>query len=140
MLKYQVVSRKNPIDKATKYYAQLVSPQPVDVNKIADMIASNCTLTRHDIVACLSAFQEQLIYALQEGKSVHLGDLGCFRIALRSEGTNTEQEFTASNITGIKFRFFAASRLRKSLKKGAEGIAFSKQSVATVEDSDTGIG
>ena len=135
MLKYQVVSRKNPISKSTKFYAQLGSPEPVSLDKIADMIAANCTLTRHDIVACLSAFQEQLINSLQEGKSVRLGDLGSFRVSLHSRGTDTAEEFSASCISGIKFRFYPAARLRKALKIGADGVSFSKVTVPAHSNS-----
>ena len=125
MIKYYVKSRKNPIDKTSKFYAQISSPEPIDVEAIVKRIAANCTLTRHDIVACLSAFQEQLIYMLQEGKSVHLSDLGCFRITLRSEGANTAEEFSTGNIMGTRIRFTPAARLRKAIAIGADGVTLS---------------
>ena len=125
MIKYFVKGRKSPIDKTTKYYAQIASPEPVDVEAIAKRIAANCTLTRHDILACLSAFQEQLILSLQEGKSVRLADLGCFRVSLRSDGTVSEEEFTTAKIKGTHILFSPAARLRKALIVGADGVNFS---------------
>ena len=124
MLKYTVVCRKNPVNSDVKFYAQLTPPEPVDVDKISEMIAQNCTLTRHDIVACLSAFQEQLINALMDGKSVRLGDLGSFRVTAHSNGAATEEAFNASNIMNLTIRFVPASRLRKTLRVGAPGISF----------------
>ena len=137
MIKYFVKSRKNPIDKTSKYYAQISSPEPIDLEAIAKRIAANCTLTRHDILACLSAFQEQLILSLQEGKSVRLSDLGCFRVTLRSEGTETELEFSTSKIIGTHILFSPAARLRKALSVGADGVNFSMMA-KTSSSSESG--
>lgn len=122
MLKYSVVCRKNPTNSDVKWYAQIASPQPVDLDTLSDLIAQNCTLTRHDIVACLSAFQEQLINALKEGKSVHLNDLGCFRLTMHSIGSETEEAFAPSNINRLSIRFVPAVKLRKAVSIGASGI------------------
>ena len=126
MLKYSVVSHKAPGTQEVKYYAQAASPDPIDINKISEMIAQNCTLTRHDILACLSAFQEQIINALQDGKSVRLGDLGSFRVTMHSIGTQTQEEFTSANVKGLTIRFLPASRLRKAIRIGAAGISLSR--------------
>ena len=141
MIKYYVKGRKNPIDKSTKYYAQISSPEPVDIEAIAKRIGANCTLTRHDILACLSAFQEQLIYSLQEGKSVRLSDLGSFRVTLHSEGTETMEEFTTSHVTGIRIRFVPAARLRKAIAIGADGVSISatdKPKASAPSDEEAG--
>ena len=124
MLKYQVICRKNPVNSDVKFYAQIASPEPIGIDKLSEMIAQNCTLTRHDIVACLSAFQEQLINALQEGKSVRLADLGSFRMTMHSIGTVTEDAFTSGNIHRLSIRFVPATKLRKSLAVGAPGMSF----------------
>ena len=126
MLKYLVVCRKNPVNSDVKFYAQAATPEPLNIDKMSEMIAQNCTLTRHDIVACLSAFQEQLINALQEGKSVRLGDLGSFRLTMHSNGSVTEEEFATSNIQRLSIRFVPAAKLRKSIAVGAPGIKFAQ--------------
>ena len=125
MIKYFVTSRKSPIDQTIKYYAQISSPEPIDLEAIAKRIAANCTLTRHDILACLSAFQEQLIMSLQEGKSVRLSDLGCFRVSLRSEGTEREEDFSTARIKSTHILFSPSPRLRKAVAVGADGVNFS---------------
>ena len=142
MIKYFVKSRKNPIDKTTKFYAQIASPEPIDVEAIARRIAANCTLTRHDILACLSAFQEQLINSLQEGKSVRLADLGSFRVTLSSQGTDTAEEFNSSHIRGLRIRFTPAARLRKSVSVGADGVNLSMmdKTIPAVKTEEGGLG
>lgn len=126
MLKYSVVSRKNPNNQEVKFYAQIATPEPLSIDSLAKMIAQNCTLTRHDIVACLSAFQEQFINALQEGKSIRLGDLGSFRVTMHSIGAETEETFASSNVNRLSIRFAPAPKLRKAISIGADGIQLSK--------------
>ena len=126
MLKYQVVSRKNPVNEDVKWYAQIASPEPVDIDTLSNLIAQNCTLTRHDIVACLSAFQEQLINALLAGKSVRMTDLGSFRVTMHSVGSPTEDSFSVGNINRLSIRFVPASKLRKAISIGASGVKFSQ--------------
>ena len=122
MLKYSVICRKNPVNSDVKFYAQAATPEPLEIDKLSEMIAQNCTLTRHDIVACLSAFQEQLINALQEGRSVRLADLGSFRVTMHSIGTVTEDAFSVGNIHRLSIRFVPSTKLRRSIRIGAPGI------------------
>ena len=126
MLKYFVVTRKNPQNEDVKWYAQIAPPEVMDINKISELIAQNCTLTRHDIVACLSAFQEQMLNALMEGKSVRLQDLGSFRMTMHSVGAPTEDAFSVGNINRLSIRYVPSARLRKSLSIGAPGIQMSQ--------------
>ena len=133
MLKYLVVSRKNPVNSNVKWYAQIASPEPVNIDTLSNLIAQNCTLTRHDIVACLSAFQEQLINALQEGKSVRLADLGSFRLTMHSVGAPTEDTFSVGNINRLSIRFVPAAKLRKALSVGANGVKFSQLGITPAE-------
>ena len=125
MLKYHLVTRKNPMNGDVKYYGQLATPEPLDIEAISKRIADTCTLTRHDIVACLSAFQEQMINSLLEGKSVHLGDLGTFRVTLNTKGADVAKDFTSAMIKRLHIRFYPASRLKRAVRIGAEGVKFS---------------
>ena len=125
MIKFYVTGRLNPITKTTKFYAQMASPESVDINTVANRIAANCTLTRHDILACLSAFQEQLINNLQDGKSVRLPDLGSFRVTLHSEGADSKESFSSSHIKGASVRFVPSARLRKATAIHTDGMNLS---------------
>lgn len=85
MIYFKAVSRKNPITKAEKWYPQLVSGAPMQLNDIVERISRTCTVTEHDVKAVVSSLQEQVIFALREGRSVRLGDLGSFRLTLAGE-------------------------------------------------------
>jgi predicted histone-like DNA-binding protein len=124
MIKYNVIPRKNPINKVVKYYAQMAPVTPVTLNDVAEEIASTCTVTLHDCKAVLSALQEQIARNLRQGNSVRLGDLGSFHAIIKCRGANTMEDFTASNITGLKVAFKMSSPMRYMLSKQNPSVNF----------------
>ncbi len=114
---YKIIKRKDPKNPegTTKYYGYIVSLYKLDIEDIATRISSTCTVTRHDCLAVLSALQEQIIYALQEGKSVHLGDLGSFRIVANGLGSDTAEDYDPSRITRLRVCFTPNVRLKKAI-------------------------
>ena len=115
MLKYTLISRKNPITKEYLYHASLLPVVPVRLAQLAQEVSDACTLTPHDIKAVISALEERIYKALRNGQSVRLGDLGSFHPTLSSSGTATEEEFSAENLRGVKVRFVCSSKLRYEL-------------------------
>ena len=90
-MNYKVIERKDPRNPEApgKYYGFIVNLSKIGIEEIATRISGTCTVTRHDCLAVLSALQEQIIYALQEGKRVHLGDIGSFRTVANGLGSDT---------------------------------------------------
>lgn len=115
MIKYTLISRKNPLTKEFLYYANAVPVTPIMLDQIAEEISSQCTLTAHDIKAVISALEEVTFKHLRNGESVRLGDLGSFHARLASKGAVSEEDFTAENFRGIKVRFVPSSKLRYEL-------------------------
>ena len=72
---YKVIERKDPRNPEGqgKYYGLIVNMSNIGIDELATRISATCTVTRHDCLAVLSALQEQIIYALKEGRRVHLG-------------------------------------------------------------------
>ncbi len=112
MLKYNVVARKNPQTKELLYYAQLVPVTAVGLSALAAAISNECTVTIHDIKAVLSALEEKVISYLQSGMSVRLGDLGSFHPTVNSRGAATPEEFSSTNLRGVKVVFSKSSAMR----------------------------
>ena len=115
MIKYTLISRKNPITKEYLYHATGVPVNPIGLEEIAEEISGKCTVTAHDIKAVISALEEVTFKHLRNGNSVRLGDLGSFHARLSSSGTATEEEFSPENIGGLKVRFMPSSKLRFEL-------------------------
>lgn len=115
MLKYNLVSRKNPQTKATMFYAQIAPVTPIDVTALSEAISRQCTVTIHDVQAVLSALDEHIANALLQGQSVRLGALGSFRPTLSSKAKTTAKEFKSSDIRGVNVRFTKGSSMRYKL-------------------------
>ena len=124
MIKYNVIPRKNPINKEVKYYAQRAPVTPVTLGDVAEAIASNCTVTLHDCKAVLSALQEQIALQLRNGNSVRLGDLGSFHPVVKSSGALSADEFSTAHIKGLKVCFNMSSQMRYMLSKQNPSVTF----------------
>ena len=101
MLKYNLISRKNPVTKEYAFHASLTPVIPIRLNALAQEVSSNCTVTAHDIKAVVSALEEQIYKMLRNGQSIRLGDLGSFHPTIQSRGAASEEEFSKENIRGV---------------------------------------
>ncbi len=126
MIKFNVVSRKNPITKEVKYYAAIAPVTPVTLDDITRRIVANCTVTEHDVKAVLSALQEQLVEVMLEGNSVRLGDLGSFRPTIGSAGKATREEVSSADVRRLTVRFRAGSRLHSELALTSTRVRFTQ--------------
>lgn len=117
-VKFSVVARKNPLrpEDPAKYYGQAKASGEVTLNEMSEGISQSCTVTKPDILAVLSGLEFTIIQSLQNGEIVRLGELGSFRLTLRSEGTETEKEFTSARIIRPKLRFTPGKALKNALK------------------------
>ena len=115
MIKYYLISRKNPITKEYAYHANATSVTPIMLDELAEDISGSCTVTKHDVKAVISVLEEKIIKALRNGQSVRLGDLGSFHARLASKGAVSEEDFTVENFRGIRVRFMPSSKLRYEL-------------------------
>ncbi len=124
MIKYNVIPRKNPLNKEVKYYAQMAPVNPVTLNEVAEAISNQSTVTLHDCKAVLSALQEQIALNLRNGNSVRLGDLGSFHATIKCKGSNSLDGFSTANITGLKVSFSMSSPMRYMLSKDNPAVSF----------------
>ena len=117
---YKVIERKDPRNPEGqgKYYGLIVNMSNIGIDELATRISATCTVTRHDCLAVLSALQEQIIYALKEGRRVHLGDIGSFRVVANGTGSATPETYDTSfmqklhvRLTFFPSRFSLRSRL-----------------------------
>lgn len=142
MLNYKVVSRQKPGSQTPdtiKYYACLVNPGVMDIEGLAKRISSTCTVTRADCLGVLAALQEQIIYALQSGMRVHLGDVGCFRLTCQSGGTSTPEEFDVKQIKKLKVNFYPSKELRNAIALSNGEVQFyNLEGAAAAEETPEG--
>ena len=83
----------------------------MDVEKLADAIEANSSLTAGDVKHAIEAFVEQLRLSLTQGDKVKIDGLGTFHITLCSEGTEKEKDCTIRIIRKVNVRFVADKAL-----------------------------
>lgn len=139
---YKVIERKDPRtpDGQGKYYGYIVNMSKIDIEEIATRISASCTVTRHDCLAVLSALQEQIIYALKEGKRVHLGDIGSFRVMANGLGSETPEAYETSLISALRVRFTPNTALKDALSLTNRDFPLERVDFATPEDEEEGEG
>lgn len=115
---YYVKQRIDPTkrDQASKWYAQAKVIGTAKEKEIAERIATTCTVKYADIVAVLTALEDEIVYALQSGNTVAIPQLGAWSAKLHSLGSETKEEFDLSFIKGCRVRFRPAREMEFDLK------------------------
>lgn len=123
-IKFKTQSRKNPQDLTApeKYYAAAVADGNVDLDRLAELISYQCTVTETDCYAVLLALEHNIIGELGQGRIVKLGRLGNFQVGISSKGSDTAAEVSATAITKSRILFRPGKKLRSML----DGVSFKK--------------
>ena len=116
-VKYKVVPRKNPRDLLApeKFYAASIADGEIDLERLAEMIAYQCTVTDSDCYAVLTALEHNIVNELKQGRIIKLGRLGNFQVGISSEGKDTAAEVSSSSIRKNRVLFRPGKRLRSML-------------------------
>ena len=111
--RYQRSKNVSQEDSQVLYYVRQKSGtvRVMDVNKLADAIEANSSLTAGDVKHAIEAFVEQLRLSLTQGDKVKIDGLGTFHITLSSEGTEKEKDCTVRCIRKVNVRFVADKAL-----------------------------
>ena len=114
---YQNNNRKNT--KAYgKWYAHATYTGHYDIEALADEVQRNCSMKRSDVKAVIEELVEVIQRELGNSHTVTLGNLGTFRMGVRSTGTVTVREYNANkNITGVRVNFTPLRKKDSSTQK-----------------------
>ncbi len=117
-VKYKVLPRKNPQDVMApeKFYAAAIADGDVDLDRLAELISYQSTLTATDCHAVLLSLEHNIIGELEQGRIVKLGRLGNFQVGLSSEGKVSASEVSAADITKSRILFRPGKKMRNMLK------------------------
>ena len=118
MIFSKIITRKNPQDREAppKFYASALHEVTVGLNELAVDISNRCTLRRSDVHGVLLAMMDLIPEHLAAGKIVTLGEIGTLCVNLKSEGSETEEEFLPSLVTGKKVVFRPTRELRDKVQ------------------------
>ena len=116
-IKFKSLPRKNPQDLLApeKFYAAAIADGEVDLEKLAELISYQCTVTESDCYAVLISLEHNIVSELKEGRIVKLGRLGNFQVGISSEGKDTTEEVSAAAIRKTRVLFRPGKKLRSML-------------------------
>ena len=116
-IKYKVLPRKNPRDLLApeKFYAAAIADGDVDLDRLAELISYQCTVTASDCYAVLLSLEHNIIGELGQGRIIKLGRLGNFQVGISSEGKETAAEVSSNAIRKSRILFRPGKKLRSML-------------------------
>ena len=123
MIPYKVIPRKSPKDRSVKYYGVQHTRQMAEYDFVSRIVQKN-TVTRADVLAVISSIAEELVYAIRNGNSVTLPEIGTFGFSLKTKGAETKAKFVADNIKSLLVRFKPSSKLKYDVKVGNPQVKF----------------
>ena len=118
-IKFKVLPRKNPQDilAPEKFYAAAIADGNVDLDRLAELISYQCTVTASDCYAFLMALEHNIVGELSQGRIVQLGRLGNFQVGISSEGKDVATDVSASAITKSRILFRPGKKMRLMLNE-----------------------
>ena len=143
MIKYVIQAKKNPLKKnEVKYYPQMALTTPVTLAQIVKRVEKRSTVSSADVKAVLDALQYEVIEALEAGNTVRLGDIGSFRLTIKSQGVETAAEAKkkgAQLIKQVNVQFTKSTTMRDTLD--ARFLDFSiQEDIVNASDDTSGGG
>lgn len=114
---YSVVERKDPNNPEVqgKFYAQAQARGVAGIRELSERIQQECTVTRADVMAVLTALEGVVSDCIANGEIVRLGELGSLRISLSGEGSLTMDEYHPGLIKKAKILFTSGRTLATTL-------------------------
>lgn len=117
MVKIKPIGRRNPQDVTApeQYYAHAIAAGFVDLERLAFLVANQCTVREADCLAVLNALQHNVMDELAQGRVVQLGSLGNFQVGVRSNPSDLVDAVSASNVRSAHINFRPGKRIKKML-------------------------
>ena len=141
MIKYVIQGKKNPLKKTEiKYYPQMAPSTPMTLAQIVKRVEKRSTVSSADVKAVLDALQYEVIEALENGNSVRLGDLGSFRLTMKSQGVETVAEAKkkgAQLIKKVNVQFTKSTTMRDTLTPQLLDFSI-QEDIINASDSNSG--
>lgn len=125
MLKYKLVQRKDmskgALEGSKLYYPQVINLGRVSFDSLCEEVAEQSSLTSGDIKNCMDRLVNCLVRHLKEGRSVDCGDLGSFRINIRSTGADTPETYDAATMMRKpSIQYYLGKKLRDMQDTGVQ--------------------
>ncbi len=117
MVKIKTIPRKNPQDATApeRFYAHAIADGFVDLERLAFLVANQCTVREADCLAVLNALQHNVMDELSQGRIVQLGGLGNFQVGVRSHASDLAEDVNVANVRSSHINYRPGKRVKKML-------------------------
>jgi predicted histone-like DNA-binding protein len=115
---YKKVQRGNPANPSAPklWYPILRTLGLIREKQVAQLLADETTLNPKEAEMALYQLLKVLLRLLLDGHSVQLGELGTFRLVVRTEGSEKEADANATKIRNLLLQFTSSPTVREQLK------------------------
>jgi len=115
---YVIRKKANPVkpDVEPSYYMIQKSFGMISTEQLVEHMVQNSSLTEMEALTGIHYFTKSLIHFLSIGFTVQLGDLGYFKITMKSKGSSKPEEVIAGKLTAIKLHFYVSEAMRKMVQ------------------------
>ena len=112
---YVIKSKKNLMqpDAAPKFHPVSKSLKPISRDFLIKDMVKNTSLTYQEAATGIDYLFESIPKYLSLGFTVQIGKIGYFRIAFRTEGSETPEEVTADKIKRKRLIFVCGREIRE---------------------------
>ena len=116
---YNKTLRGNPADPDApkKWFPVLRSIGKLKEKDVAKKVSDETTLNRKEAEMALCQLEKVLVEALLDGTTVQLGEMGTFKLTIKTKGSDTKDEATAMKIEKAMVRFVPSVQLREAIAK-----------------------
>jgi predicted histone-like DNA-binding protein len=114
---YKKVQRGNPANPSAPklWYPILRTLGLIKEKQVAKLLADETTLNPKEAEMALYQLLKVLLRLLLDGHSVQLGELGTFRLVVRTEGSEKEADANATKIKNLLLQFTSSPTVREQL-------------------------
>ena len=116
-LRYVNAQLRNPQDPSAprKFYLIEKSVGNVDRDYLIKDMVRNTSLTAMEAATGIDYLFNAIPRFLELGFTVQLGAMGYFKVTIKSEGSDTQEEATPEKIKGMRLRFVPGANIRKQV-------------------------
>lgn len=117
VIRYKVVTKKNPIAGTVKYYAQPELYSQISKEDIVEAAQRNTSIPRAYLDMAYDALINEVENFVMNGHSVQIPNLGTISCRLRGEGAESRAKYSTDLISKVGFTFLPDPYIKKLLKK-----------------------
>lgn len=98
------------------WYANVKFRTPIQTREIVTAVAKRTSMSEHDTLAVISVLSVLIPEYIKNGHTVHLGDLGIFRMGVHSTGHENQEDVSSESIKSKRIRFLPGVPMKKAIE------------------------